>query len=77
MKDQIKDAIELGNRSRDHLLEQLERMREFRDRMQFAGAAPRPEQFAVRKITPIEPRRSIAIYAPDRCQQEYGNEIAD
>lgn len=62
MEDQITEAITLTGRMSGQFRDQLERMRDFRDKMQIAGAAPRQEQFAVRKVTPIEPRRSIAIH---------------
>ena len=62
MEDQIKEVIALAGQMPGQFRDQLERMREFRDKMQIAGAAPRQEQFAVRKVTPIEPRRSISIY---------------
>lgn len=62
MEDQINEAITLTGRMTGQFRDQLERMRDFRDKMQIPGAAPRQEQFAVRKVTPIEPRRSIAIH---------------
>lgn len=62
MEDQITEVIELADRLPGQFREQLERMREFRDRMQISEVAPRQEQFAVRKVTPLEPRRSIAIH---------------
>lgn len=62
MEDQIQDMVEMACHRHGHMLSQLERMREFKDRMKIAGAFPRPEQFSVPKVTPLEPRRSIAIH---------------
>jgi hypothetical protein len=62
MEDQVTEAIQLGHKMAGDFRDQLDRMREFRDKMRMAGAAPRPEQFTVRTVDPIEPRRSIAIH---------------
>lgn len=61
MEDQVMEAVNQNHGIGGQFREQLDRMREFRDRMQQAGAASSPEQFAVRPLEPIEPRRSIAI----------------
>lgn len=63
MDDQISEAIELAYRTPGNFRDQLDRMRQFRDKMQIAGAATRPEQFSVRNVEQIEPRRSIAIHS--------------
>lgn len=61
MEDQIKEAITLANQMSDQFQNQLKLMQEFRERMHIPGSAAHQEQFAVRKITPIEPRRSITF----------------
>lgn len=62
MEEQIREAVELAHKVPGHFREQLDRMNEFREKMQISGGFTRTEQFAVRKVSPIEPRRSIAIH---------------
>jgi hypothetical protein len=60
MEEQVKEVIAKAPLMDAAFREQLERMRDFRDRMKDAGAIHEDEQFAVPAFRPMLPMQSLA-----------------